>query len=282
MAKRRKYRRKGIPGKAWGNALGGYRTQRRRDGKFAGGKGPSTKSRQYSGYQQKLAKDASARKAKRRKRARNTAIGIAAFGAVAGGAVLAHNQHQAKKNALPKGTVLRNMTSAHRRPNLAPKRIKYKNFREIVARKYDAQELASRIKAIEKPHINPHTVPAPAPAIRTRVSVSHIKPSTVMSGTVSTNTRIPMSEVPTPYSQLGYQGQLMAEERAFARGTKLPSIKRVGAKSRYTKSGKLTAYGRRMVAGEQVAEKQRIAKELKALKAKYNPNGTVKKTRKKK
>ncbi|QXO13664.1 hypothetical protein SEA_DUMPTRUCK_7 [Gordonia phage DumpTruck] len=110
MAKKyRKYTRRGR-GRAWGNALGGYRSQSRVDGQFASGKGgnrKSAKARRAEGYRKKKAKD-------RKRRNRNVAIG-AAVGAtlIVGAGAYAHSR---QKSSPTNGVQMKTMRPVKRRP----------------------------------------------------------------------------------------------------------------------------------------------------------------------
>ena len=118
MARRRRSRPR-VPtgrGKAWGNALGGYKSQRRINGEFASGKGPSlkrqtAKSRRAEGYRKKLAND---RRARNRRNTRNGAIGAVVVGAALGGAVYAHQTNQTKKRG-PDRVVIKSFLPPARR-----------------------------------------------------------------------------------------------------------------------------------------------------------------------
>ncbi|UJQ86702.1 hypothetical protein SEA_JALEBI_9 [Gordonia phage Jalebi] len=116
MAKKRykKYRRRVGGNRAWGNALGGYRTQARVDGQFASGKGGNRKSasaRRAEGYRKKQAKD------RKRRNRRNATVG-AAVGAtivVGAGAYAVHKSRQSKASAT-NGVQMKTFRSVKRRP----------------------------------------------------------------------------------------------------------------------------------------------------------------------
>ncbi|UVF61716.1 hypothetical protein SEA_NOVASHARKS_7 [Gordonia phage NovaSharks] len=116
MAKKRykKYRRRVGGNRAWGNALGGYRTQARVDGQFASGKGGNRKSasaRRAEGYRKKLAKE------RKRRNRRNATVG-AAVGAtivVGAGAYAVHKSRQSKASAT-NGVQMKTFRSVKRRP----------------------------------------------------------------------------------------------------------------------------------------------------------------------
>ncbi|QFG12321.1 hypothetical protein HWC69_gp008 [Gordonia phage Ranch] len=116
MAKKRykKYRRRVGGNRAWGNALGGYRTQARVDGQFASGKGGNRKSasaRRAEGYRKKQAKD------RKRRNRRNATVG-AAVGAtivVGAGAYAVHKSRQSKASAT-NGVQMKTFRSVQRRP----------------------------------------------------------------------------------------------------------------------------------------------------------------------
>lgn len=118
---------RGGPGKPWGNALGGYKKQRRVGGQFASGSGPSmpkvgsAKARRAEGFKKKKAADS---KARRKKNTRNSVIGAVVIGAAAGGAAVAIH-HQRSKSKGPDRIQLSPtfFKKIHRRKGPRPKTI---------------------------------------------------------------------------------------------------------------------------------------------------------------
>ncbi|UVT30989.1 hypothetical protein SEA_PARVUSTARDA_8 [Gordonia phage ParvusTarda] len=115
MAKKRykKYRRRVGGNRAWGNALGGYRTQARVDGQFASGKGGNRKSasaRRAEGYRKKQAKD------RKRRNRRNATVGAAVGATIVVGAGAYAISQRNKKSSATNNVQMKSFRSVKRRP----------------------------------------------------------------------------------------------------------------------------------------------------------------------
>ncbi|UJQ86336.1 hypothetical protein WOJTEK_7 [Gordonia phage Wojtek] len=114
MAKRKRYKRyRTRRGGAWGNALGGYKSQARVDGQFARGKGGNRKSasaRRAEGYRKKQAKD------RKRRQKRNATIGAAVGATIIAGAGAYAISQRNKKSSATNNVQMKSFRSVKRRP----------------------------------------------------------------------------------------------------------------------------------------------------------------------